>query len=485
MPSSDTEVERGTRGSIQEDQGTTEGASAIIPGRRSRSFSRFHEEHFNIRDPKRIQLIDAISDIRRHELVPSIFWALLNICDLRKLKKIRSACESTGNDSVDFCSYAWECDGFCATWGPSETIPETRPEKDHGFMSQATRNAACLRDRHRCALTGKRNFRLACIVPSWAHGIVLDEMRWSGERTVWNTIYEYWDRETADRWFKAAFTSHRMGVLPVDNSSNLICLNTELALAWELGVAAFRPLLISNERSKLVIEFHWLAVEDVNSGDFLDAETDMRKVPTPTKGLSSYEGLCARHRYSKGRALIKTGDRFYLTTDDPVLRPLPSFDLLELSFYMRRLIALSNCKRSYPHWPAADQDWVMKMKNDRLITKAGIKGAWPIQWFGFSEIKAGDGPEWPAARPEKYRTPSPPPPPPPHVDQGSESGSPYYLSWTGWKRATAKTHPDQVPLGMAHMVVNQTSTPLGVSSTSFSLRASVNEGMCTNVDDHA
>lgn len=153
------------------------GRTVTLLGQRSSSVGLHNEEHFNIRSRKRRAWINAIDRARQHESVPAIFWAVINVCDLETPRRTHHVCKIPKLNTPDFHSFAWNCEAFCASWGPCEAISHERPLNDTGFMSQATRNAARARDGSSCALTRKRGFRLACIVSEWAHGIALDQVQ--------------------------------------------------------------------------------------------------------------------------------------------------------------------------------------------------------------------------------------------------------------------------------------------------------------------
>jgi len=70
-------------------------------------------------------------------------------------------------------------------------------------------------------------------------------------------------------------------------------------------------------------------------------------MPLSTEGLDHSDNKTSIFRQDSGQR-IKSGDYFKIQTDDPDKKPLPSFELLELQWFLRRIQGMAG---------AADIDW--------------------------------------------------------------------------------------------------------------------------------
>ncbi|KAG9232479.1 hypothetical protein BJ875DRAFT_77387 [Amylocarpus encephaloides] len=72
--------------------------------------------------------------------------------------------------------------------------------------------------------------------------------------------------------------------------------------------------------------------------------------PSSTQGLDQNSGAFRGPvELFKNRQNIRSGDYFKLQTDDPATKPLPSFQLLELQWFLQRIQGMVG---------AADIDWL-------------------------------------------------------------------------------------------------------------------------------
>jgi len=71
--------------------------------------------------------------------------------------------------------------------------------------------------------------------------------------------------------------------------------------------------------------------------------------PEPSRGLDNSEGNTILKSYRPGGPLtvMKSGDLITLTTDDPKVRPLPSFRLLQLQWFCQRVTRMSGAAEVY------------------------------------------------------------------------------------------------------------------------------------------
>ena len=82
-------------------------------------------------------------------------------------------------------------------------------------------------------------------------------------------------------------------------------------------------------------------------------------IPLSTEDLNQNEGAFdygQTRLFDKEGKPIKSGDIFDLKTDDPIKKPLPSFKLLELQWFLVRVIGMAGAAFSYEPSSGDDSD---------------------------------------------------------------------------------------------------------------------------------
>ncbi|RAL12978.1 HNH endonuclease signature motif containing protein [Aspergillus homomorphus CBS 101889] len=132
------------------------------------------------------------------------------------------------------------------------------------------------------------------------------------------------------RWQKVIFSDTLDPTRAVGTVENLICLSSSLHMLWDKGYLVFRPPAErpSPDSKEMTVELFW-------RGDH------------QTMGMGAGKSCGSE---------IKSGDQVMLKTDDPKLRPLPSYDLLELHFVMQQLILLSGVGITSDEDTTGDED---------------------------------------------------------------------------------------------------------------------------------
>ena len=84
--------------------------------------------------------------------------------------------------------------------------------------------------------------------------------------------------------------------------------------------------------------------------------------PISTEGLKQSAGVWL---FDKNGKKIQSGDLFELQTDDPIKKPLPSFELLELQWFLQRIQGMAG---------AVDVDWedLLDMESDHEVPGLGF-----------------------------------------------------------------------------------------------------------------
>jgi hypothetical protein len=115
---------------------------------------------------------------------------------------------------------------------------------------------------------------------------------------------------------------------------------------WARGAFALKPIFESDDKTTLKVQFFWQKKQQ-------EAQTAMSLLTTPfsTQGLSQntdvFNGVAKLFKEDEDE-VIRSGDYFTLQTDDPETKPLPSFTLLELQWFLQRIQGMAG---------AADVDW--------------------------------------------------------------------------------------------------------------------------------
>jgi HNH endonuclease len=176
----------------------------------------------------------------------------------------------------------------------------------------------------------------------------------------WGLLGVFWNRDRIERWKKEIFRNPQNPETGVESCFNLICLTSTAHEMWNRGVFALKPLNLSDDKKKLDIQFFWQPAYKHQSGD----RVNLLKIPKSSKGLSQgqvWEQLQDERKLKSYQMavdrpprIVQSGDTFTLTTDDPIHKPLPSWELLEMQWYLQRLAAMSGT----PNLDLDDDDYI-------------------------------------------------------------------------------------------------------------------------------
>jgi len=150
-------------------------------------------------------------------------------------------------------------------------------------------------------------------------------------------LRQFWPSEKIKAWEKELFPDG-LSEDGNDATSNLICLTQTLHNWWNRGVFALKPIALSEDKRTLKIQFFW-------QREVLDKQPKMSLLTEPPStqgldGVTAANGARAKFLNVHGR-LAKSGDIFELTTDNPEIRPLPSFQLLEMQWFLQRVLGMA------------------------------------------------------------------------------------------------------------------------------------------------
>jgi hypothetical protein len=307
---------------------------------------RVNDENFNIPAPQRRILIRQLKDALQGQEVPAPFWAIVQLCDLDKLENIVQMAHLSLQimdilaDLSCGLPFKWTVKPSPAQRDAAFPMPNDPPPawSQPKHASRTAVWAARERDGHKCVITGTRKMFLA--VPIFPSGLTTSRLQDDPlSPTIWRFADMFWGQSTTQRWRRAVFNNPIQPNSPVNDCSNVICLRRDIRSAWTSGLFALRPAWISDDMTEIEIEFFWQPKPDHGLHDAVDLE----KLPKSSKWVRKVDNLVLTVgvRGEQSYREIESGHRFRMTTDDPIKRPLPNFDLLDMQWQFSRLIALS------------------------------------------------------------------------------------------------------------------------------------------------
>lgn len=151
--------------------------------------------------------------------------------------------------------------------------------------------------------------------------------------SFWSTLKNYWPERKIHSWKKAV-----LGKKGTESPHNMITLSPTVHKLWDGCYFAFKPISLSRNRRKLVMEFHWLrprpkATKGHHMVDALTPPDSVAEHDTPGEDIRLVHG--------PSKAIITSGRRVVMRTDNPKKQPLPSYQLLEMQWNLQRVGALS------------------------------------------------------------------------------------------------------------------------------------------------
>jgi hypothetical protein len=167
----------------------------------------------------------------------------------------------------------------------------------------------------------------------------------SGILEFWSSLSLFWDEDRINKWKNTIFPD---GV-GVESCFNLISLSPETHDMWNKGLFALKPLKLSRDRKTLIVQFFW----QVPGNYEIDSEVDLLTETPSSKGLELVGDGYHLTRVENDRSIsrICSGETFTFTTKDPKNLPLPSLELLEMQWFLQRLVGMSGAAG----WPSLDE----------------------------------------------------------------------------------------------------------------------------------
>ena len=179
----------------------------------------------------------------------------------------------------------------------------------------------------------------------------------------WSHLRLFWGAEQVERWRRSIFTFSDNPSIGVDAVNNLICLAPQAHMMWNESAFALRPLDGSDDY-KLEVEFVWQTRYKLPSSSKVDLLKEpassqclnRSSVPSDDNNQKALHWVDYNDPHFRTHTLV-SGTRFTFTTTDPVNRPLPSKELLNMQWALQRVTAMA---------AAAEWQWIRGSYDDYM-----------------------------------------------------------------------------------------------------------------------
>jgi HNH endonuclease len=162
--------------------------------------------------------------------------------------------------------------------------------------------------------------------------------------SFWETLRIFWSAERVDIWYYAIFSTPAR----TEVCQNLLCLCPNAHAYWERAYFVLKPIRISDDKKRRDVQFFWLLSNPHVLG--------VNILQAPSLSAPDHGPNLARLFNHETISQICSGDEISLKTDDPVLRPLPDFRLLEMQWVLHRVTALSGAAEPQDDFHDKDRD---------------------------------------------------------------------------------------------------------------------------------
>jgi len=167
----------------------------------------------------------------------------------------------------------------------------------------------------------------------------------------WEHLKTFWSEEKVAAWEVELFSTGLSGTGD-ERIDNRITLSKMAHGQWNRGAFALKPISMSDENTTLKVQFFWQKKQPD-----IQATMSLLTIPLSTEDLNQNEGAFDHGQtrlFNREGKPIKSGDIFDLKTSDPIKKPLPSFKLLELQWFLMRVIGMAGA--AFPYDPSSGDD---------------------------------------------------------------------------------------------------------------------------------
>ena len=145
---------------------------------------------------------------------------------------------------------------------------------------------------------------------------------------IWRMMRVFWSDSRVQAWEDAIFPNGTEVV------QNLVCLAPNYHKYHGAARFALKPLELSADKRRLKLEFVWFPLHKNSSS------VDIFECPSIPHGLSHGPNKIELWNVET-RQILRSGDEIWLETDDPLLKPLPDWRILDMQWVFQRVAALS------------------------------------------------------------------------------------------------------------------------------------------------
>jgi hypothetical protein len=152
----------------------------------------------------------------------------------------------------------------------------------------------------------------------------------------WRHLQLFWPKEKITAWQEQLFPGDTYDC-GIETAKNLITLSVAAHRLWNKGAFALKPISVSDDHTTLKVQFFWqIKQPEVETQPTISLLT----TPSSTKDLERF-GRSRLVHADLSDGLLKSGNIFEIKTDDPDKRPLPSFELLEMQWFLQRVTGMA------------------------------------------------------------------------------------------------------------------------------------------------
>jgi len=148
--------------------------------------------------------------------------------------------------------------------------------------------------------------------------------------SIWNVLRQFWSEERVNSWYNAVFPTGTEVV------HNLMSLSPNAHAFHGRGFFALEPMEISDNKERLKVKFFWLRRYKYSKGE----KVDILSRPSLPGNLDPGPGGPGLLNVQTRREIC-SGDEIWLETEDPESLPLPDWRLLEMQWFLNRVVAMS------------------------------------------------------------------------------------------------------------------------------------------------
>lgn len=172
---------------------------------------------------------------------------------------------------------------------------------------------------------GRPGLKIAYIVPFHQHQ--------TPQAGLWALLRDFWGAR-AEAWKHAIIGA--TDNFNTEQVTNLMALNRLLHVYWEDCSCAFRPVRVADDEMSMDVAFHWLPFPSGKKTDMIPIDRNPFGLGAE-KGLLKSPGLNLKIFNHDTDRVICLGDVFTIRTTDKEKLPLPSMELLDMLWNLKRI----------------------------------------------------------------------------------------------------------------------------------------------------